>query len=177
MNNHAPRSILKVDATSINTRQNGLLNAILMIYNINIPEQTVQNRNMLLTSLQQVADLISNDFQFKRVVYQITASYLLEHIETGQTRTWTGSFFVKNNTLAQVSDFTVFDRNNFVRTSTNDINNIENKLLLRNVNTKWRFNRLLSVIFNVQCAVDSREPILNTRELKEPRKHKTFSFP
>ena len=176
MNNHAPRGILKIDATSIRTRQLDQ-NAFVIIYNINVPEQIINQPNEFLATLQHIRSLITGDFGGGRVLFQITASYLLEHTETGQIRTWTGSFFVKNNILAQVSDFIVFNANNFVRTSFLEIASLTEKLTLNNVDTKCKFNRLLSVIFNIQSTVDPTNPMLIARGLENPRRHRTFHFP
>jgi hypothetical protein len=176
MNNHAPRGILKIDATSIQTRLNNQ-NAFVIIYNINVPQHIVNQPNEFLTTLQDIKNLVAGDFGGGHVLFQITASYLLEHTETGQLRTWTGSFFVKNNSLAQVSSFIVFNANNFVRTSSLEIASLTQKLTLQNGNTKWKFNRLLSVIFNIQSTVDPTNRLLTTRNLKNPRRHRTFQFP
>ena len=171
MDHHAPRSLLKVDATCLKIRPLKYL----IIYNFNIPETVVYNQDELIVTLQRIGKLITEDFIHKRVLYQIIASYILKHQVTGETRTWTRSFFVKNNSLAQVSDFLVFDNNTFVRTSLIEIGDIENKLNLDN-DTKWRFDRLLSVIFNTQCAVFIGEDVLQRRFLNQARQHKTFSF-
>jgi len=177
MNRHLPRSVLKVDSTCDFLR--GEKKEVLIIYNINIPIYIVNHREELQNVLERIKNLLYNEFYENTVTFQITASYLLKHTETGQIRAWTGSFFVKNNTLAKLSPFLLFEKDSFIRKSLIEIQDINNKLKLQNVDTKWRFERLESIIFNVQCKVNTNHHIIKYRQLCNglKRSHKVFSIP
>jgi len=87
MNNHAPRSVLKVDSTCIKLDETFNL----IIYNINIPAHYLQDRGELTEILERVRYVLIRDFSTFSITYQITASYILKHSENGQQKTWCGS--------------------------------------------------------------------------------------
>jgi len=177
MNHHLPRSVLKVDSTCIFLK--GEKKKVLIIYNINIPVHVLSQIEELDNVLERIKNLLSNEFYENTVVFQITASYLLKHTVTGATKVWTGSFFVKNNTLAKLSPFLLFDKDSFKRKSLIEIKDLSNKLKLQNVDTKWRFEKLESVIINIQCKVNTNHHIIKYRNLCNglKRNHKVFFLP
>ena len=169
MNNHASRNELKVDSTFLKLEQD----SVVVVYNINIPEHYLHDQAELIRVLERIQFVITRDFGILSVLYQISASYILKQSNTGQNKTWTGSFFARNNTPGLIADFQQFNPATFVRQSLNQLINIEPKLRWNGVDTKWNFDQLLSIIFNVQCKVSSRNPIVTN---KRHREHRTFSL-
>ena len=165
MNNHASRSVLKVDSTCLKISEEFCL----IIYNINIPQLYLDDRGELSNVLDRIKQLLMQDFATLSVLYQISASYILKHSESGETRTWTGSFFARNNTLGVVANFQQFNAQNFVIQSLNQLVNVEEKLRSNGLDTKWKFDQLLSIIYNVQCKVPS-----NSANFRRHRDHTTF---
>jgi len=167
MNNHASRSVLKVDTTCLKVDQDFYL----IIYNINIPQFYLDDRGELTQVLNRIKQLLIQDFGTLNVLYQISASYILRHSESGETKTWTGSFFARNNTLGVIADFQQFNAATFVIQSLNQLVNVEQKLRANGFDTKWKFDQLLSVIFNVQCRKQT-----NNAVDRRHRDHRTFSL-
>ena len=169
MNNHAPRTVLKVDSTCFKLDDSFSL----LVYNINIPQLYLQDRGELTVVLERIKNVLIQDFLNFSILYQISASYILKHSETDQSKTWTGSFFARNNTLGVIADFQQFDSTTFVQNSLLQLINIDDKLRSNGFNTKWKFNQLLSIIYNIQCKVPSRNAIVINRNHRE---HRTFSL-
>jgi hypothetical protein len=167
MNNHAPRTLLKVDSTCLKLYENFSL----IVYNINIPQFYLNDRGELSNVLDRIKERLQQDFENLTSLYQISASYILKHSESGEIRTWTGSFFARNNALGVIADFQEFNDATFVRQCLQQLSNVEEKLRANGFDTKWKFDTLLSVIFNIQCKVAPNHRLAcNTRH----REHKTF---
>ena len=167
MNNHAPRSLLKVDSTCLKVDRDFCL----IVYNINIPQLYLNDRGELSDVLDRIKQRLIEDFGNLSSLYQISASYILKHSESGEIRTWTGSFFARNNVLGVIADFEQFSDATFVRQSLQQLTNAEEKLLANGFDTKWKFDTLLSVIFNIQCKVPSNHRLAYN---KRHREHRTF---
>jgi hypothetical protein len=177
MNNHAERDQLKVDAVSlpVSDRQN---TDYIVIYNVNIPIHYFNDDTSASNVLERVRDLLSTDFVYSRVGYQITASYELVHRITGQLRTWTGSFSVRNNAPAQISGFEEFDANTFVQTSLEHIEDVEERLTRPNAEaSNWMLHQIISIIFNIQSKVSNDSPVLTSFPRHGRRSHRTFALP
>ena len=117
-------------------------------------------------------------FEEKEVVYQICASYFLRHTETNQEIIWTGSFFARNNNPSRLLSFQVFNVNEFVDICFEATDNVDEKLRSTNFDTKWKYDRLISVIINIQAEVSRYHPILRERNLRyDKRVQTTFSLP
>ena len=169
MNNHASRSLLKVDSTSFELDPKNCI----IIYNINIPQLYTQDRGELTNVLERIKIVLLRDFGNLSIFYQICASYILKHSETGQTKTWTGSFYARDNKVGTIADFQQFEPTTFVRHSLDQLVDIDEKLRANGFNTKWKFSQLLSVIFNIECRVPASNPIIVNRK---HRQHQTFSL-
>ena len=167
MNNHAPRSLLKVDSTCLKVDGDFCL----IVYNINIPQLYLNDRGELSIVLDRIKERIVQDFGNLSSLYQISASYILKHSESGEIRTWTGSFFARDNALGVIADFQEFYELTFVRQSLQQLVNVEEKLLANGFDTKWKFDTLLSIIFNIQCKVPSNHRLAFN---KKHREHTTF---
>ncbi len=167
MNNHASRSLLKVDSTCLKIDAKNCL----IVYNINVPTTYTQDKSELKSVLERIRDVLMRDFKNLSLQYQITASYMLRHTETGETKTWTGSFIARNNSLGVIADFQSFSPTTFVENSMTQLASANEKLKTTGFSTKWKFDQLLSIIFNIECRVSSRSSVAANRK---HRGHQTF---
>lgn len=177
MNNHAGRDQLKVDAAClpISDRPNS---DYIIIYNVNIPIEYFDNDASAVNVLERVRDLLNTDFFNLQVAFQITASYQLLHRLTGQLRTWTGSFSVRNNAPAQISGFELFNRDTFVQVSLDHIEDVDEKLTRPNAEaSNWMLYRIISIIFNIQSKVSASSPVITSFPRYGRRGHRTFALP
>jgi hypothetical protein len=174
MNNHTPRTVLKVDATFIRNNNDS---KVFVIYNINVPEHYLAQQQELAGVLNRIKDLLIQQFPPSSVVFQISASYILEHVDTGQTKTWTGSFFAKHNRAGLIADFLNFIPTTFVDTVLNNLQHVDAKLRWNGLDTKWKYKQLLSVIFNVQCTISDDADLFKDTPKRGTRLHKTFPVP
>ncbi len=180
MNVHAGRHVLKVDCTSITIEQseNQDEEQLMIFYNVNIPETIVNNNIERRTVFERVKNLLINDFRGSNVVYQICASYYLKHIDTDEKIVWSGSFFAKNNNPSRLLNFQVFDSAQFVDICFIDTENVDEKLRNNNFDTKWQYDRLISVIVNIQAQVLGNHYVVRKRNLRlNARRHITFPLP
>jgi hypothetical protein len=178
MNNHESRNTLKVDAVSARI-EDADHHSFLIIYNINVPYQYLDERETTTRNiLERIKALLMRDFRDKDSVYQITASYNLLNSVSGEFRVWTGSFSVRDNTPAQITGFLPFDPDTFVTDSLENLEDFEEKLVRApELSSNWELNSINSVIFNVQCIVDSDNLVLNLFPRNGRRAHRTFALP
>ena len=178
MNNHESRNTLKVDAVSAPIEDADHSN-FLIIYNINVPHQYLDERETTTRNiLERIKALLMRDFPQHEPVYQITASYNLINIISGEFRVWTGSFSVRDNTPAQITGFLTFDPNTFVDDSLENLEDFEEKLVRApELSSNWALNSINSVIFNVQCVVDTESHVVGQFPRNGRRTHRTFALP
>lgn len=174
MNNHAGRNVLKVDTISTPLRNNQFL----ILYNVNVPYAYLQQDDVTRGVLERIKNLLVQDFEHYPVVYQITASYILTHSITAQSRVWTGSFSVRDNVPAQLSGFDDFDPNTFVDDSLDHLEDFEARLVRApELSSNWVMTSVISIIFNIQAVVDSQSGILRYFPRDGRRAHRTFPLP
>lgn len=157
---------------------------VLLIYNINLPRNVVWSQSLWRDAIERTDRLIHNDLlPAYAVYYEITASYHLKNTETGEPRLWTGSFFSRGNAHAQLGIFREYDET-FVDAVSNEIVELEDRLAWFELDTKWVFDRLESVIINVQAEISSTHTTLQKRHLshhasggRHTRNHITFGLP
>ena len=174
--------VLKVDQTAIPTDNSNYI----LISNINIPQNYLDN---LQPILERVRQFIQNEYYIgASIEYQFTATYTLRHTETGELRHWVGSFFPSGNNRASLSNFRQFGFD-FIPHALNCLQrqNIINNLQWQGLNSKWVFDRLESIIVNVQAIVPIHYHVLRHRQLlgganaaaqrRHRRNHVTFHLP
>jgi hypothetical protein len=177
MDHRAPRNVLKVDSVSAPI-ENPSRNDFLIIYNVNVPYEYLENEASTRRVLERIKNLLHRDFGDYRVVYQITASYNLVHALTGEVRVWTGSFSVRNNVPAQISDFEDFEENTFVNEALDHLEDLEEKLTRApELSSNWVLANIISIIFNVQTIVDIHSQVLNAYYRHGQRAYRTFALP
>ena len=176
MNNQVPRSEEKVDALLLPCDEQG---ECIVIYNVNIPYEVFATRQDSIRILQRVRNLIQSDFRDIVTSFQITASYLLINEATGEHRTWTGSFYAHGNAPAMLSQFKRFDPNTFVFFALNSLEDIEDTLYHwpRARGTDWKFDHVISIIFNVQCKTVVQSHATAKFRYRDRRNAVTFALP
>lgn len=166
MNHRAPRNEEKVNGLLVPTDDK---NFNIVIYNVNIPFDSLNSVPSSIAILERVKRLVANDFTNVNVSFQLTASYMLHHRATNEQRIWTGSFYPKGNLPASLTAFKRFNVNNFVQFSLDSLDNVENALLNwpNRDDTSWVFTQIISVIFNVQSVVPIDHAVIS----KFPRRN------
>jgi hypothetical protein len=170
-------SDLKVDAIAVPSR-----NSYMVIYNINIPVAIFREPDLLRDALERSKRLLIADLAPASIFYQLTASYVLRNTSDGLERLWTGSFHAQGNRPAQLSGFERFDRATFVQDCIQSLFHVEEKLTWFGQDTSVVFDRLLSIIINVNTRVGTTHPVLEERNLlvynaRYTKKHRTFALP
>ena len=172
---------LTVDCIAYNSiEENRKKDYFVVQYNINIPAYIVQDPVTRLDALERARNLIDTDFGFSDPIdYQITGTYELRNINTNMVREWVGSFYAGLNNPAIIQNFQLFDGNLFVNTVWPTLENVNTQLLFNGRDSKWKFDRLQSIILNVQCTVDKTHRILSNRGLTRANKkfRKRFELP
>jgi hypothetical protein len=176
MNNQVPRSEEKVDGLLLPCDEQG---ECIVIYNINVPYDSFATRQQSIGILQRVRNLLQADFRDIPTSFQVTASYLLVNEATGQQRIWTGSFYAHGNVPGMLSQFKRFDPNTFVFFSLNCLEDIEDTLYHwpRAQGTDWKFDHVISIIFNVQCKTNLQSHITSKFRHQDRRNAITFALP
>lgn len=167
---------LKVDQTALS-----LGTFSIFVSNINIPEHYLERVRPVL---ERVYTFIRREYDgISDIRYQLTATYELKNTETGALRHWCGSFLPKENNLSSIDTFHVFGPN-FVNRLEQlcDRPSITLKLALVNVETKWEFESLTSLVITVQAKVPDNFRSLINRNLHNiqngrTRAHATFPLP
>jgi hypothetical protein len=176
MNYRLNRQHLKVDATAIRPRLDSDDKRVLVIYNVNIPATLTA----AIDAIVRTERLLETDFAGADVLYQVTASFYLRNSQTDDERFWSGSFFTKGNSPAQLSGFERFDPATFARIVRDSMQHAEARLSVTGLDTVWSFHRLSSYIINVQCKVRSDHGVLEKRGLYDAidrRLQITFDLP
>lgn len=159
--------LLTVDCIAYNSIQEGNNKDHFVVqYNINIPAVVVQDPAARLDALERTRNLIENDFNNTDLVdYQITGTYELRNVDTNLVREWVGNFYAGLNNPAVIQDFQLFESNSFINTVWPLLDNVNAQLLFNGRDSKWKFERLQSIIINVQCTVFKNHRVLQNRQL------------
>jgi len=156
---------LKVDQTAFSVDLQTLF-----VTNVNIPDRYLDNVEPVL---QRVYNFINAEYlRVDNIQYKLTATYLLKNKDTQEIRQWAGSFMPSKENLSHIHDFTrlTFDFVNVV-TPLCDRNSISVRLALHNVDTKWEFEKLTSIVINFQAQVSNDFTVLSRRNLTLTRRH------
>ena len=173
--------LLTVDCIAYNSIQEKRnKNYFTVEYNINIPADVVHNPEERINALERVKNLLETDFEQRDIIdYQMTGTYELRNTETGLLREWVGNFYAGLNNPAILQEFQVFDGHSFVNDVYPMLDHVEAQLLFNGRDSKWKFERLQSIIFNVQCTVHENHKVLQNRKLtrKKRKFRRTFELP
>ena len=131
----------------------------LFLVNFNLPAVHLTDG-----SLEQRLGVIQRclDSEFRQEIasgklqYCVTATYTLQHAETGETKLWTGTFQPIARRKTYLRPFAVYSPNDFVPQSVAavELRHTTNSLTWIGEDTKWTFDSLESVIFcfQVKCS-------------------------
>ena len=170
---------LKVDETAIPAQGN-----LILLANINVPARYLDNAETRQT-FERVRQFIISEYRnVQDIQYQFTAAYDLRNTETGQIRTFTGTFHPSGNASASITDFRRFGPD-FVDHALErlTLRNIQAKLDFFDLDTKWVVHRIRSIIVNVQAIVERdhgpiiRRNLHHARNSRRSRTHVAFFLP
>lgn len=150
----------------------------------------ISNINVPVAYLNQKQDIFARIYNFiqseyvgcARVQYQVTSTYELRNTVDGSIRQWTGSFSPRNNLQGSLTPFEYFD-DSFIGNvaAATDVNSVLQKLKFTNATTTYVFERLTSIIINVQAVVPTHFATLTRRNLvnngRHSRSHNTIELP
>jgi hypothetical protein len=156
---------LKVDAIVIGPRLAAGDRRLILVYNINIPAYLSHEERTVAVARAQA--LLESDFRNTDVQYQVTASYFLRHTHTDFERFWNGSFYARGNSPAQLSGFERFNSLTFATNVQRAMRDAERKLTYTGLDTVWKFDRLNSIILNVQSKIRANHPVFGKRGLHD----------
>jgi len=149
--------IFKVDRIYVDSPPGRLL-----IANYNIPIDRLNQ-----ASIVQVFDAISRDFapDYGRVMFALTATYLLRHKHTGEIKFFAGSFHPRGISFNQLAAFRPLNSVVFVPfvMERTDVEDIKDSLQRFAPDSAWAFDQLVSVVVNTQARVDSNHLTLPSR--------------
>lgn len=169
---------LKVDQTVLTSDETRIF-----ISNINIP---ISYFEQIDSVVQRAYVFLQQEYDSCPVVqYQVTATYELRNTVDNSIRQWSGSFNPRNNIQGSLTPFEYFDASFIPKvTATTDPAFFLQQLRVKNISTNFVFERLTSIIINVQAAVPKHFPTLVRRNLlyngtnyRHYRNHITFYLP
>lgn len=153
-----PYDELTLDAAALHDSQSP--HQRIIIYNFNIPVGQSENPDTFETVRRQIETDFPIQDQGRIVVplyFQICAVYVLVHRDTGEERTWQGSFNPRSRDLGQVTVFRPFDHQTFVPYA---LSRSRSQYVLNELNNRvdgqdsvWSVDRILSIIVSVQATV------------------------
>jgi hypothetical protein len=86
--------------------------ARLVLYNVNIPRRLWQDE----PSIIRVRDIVARDFgNVSGIYFQLSATYTLVNRETGEIRTWSGSFNPRNRDISKLTSHLSYEPHTFVQ--------------------------------------------------------------
>jgi len=149
-----PWDTFKVTALSI--RHSESRSERLVLYNVNVPVHLISNENVY----NVIRDTIVRDFDNNPGIYfQLSAVYTLVNRDTGDLRTWTGSFNPRNRQPSQLSTHRRFEADTFIEFArANSSIEVVLQKLTANYATAgqtsvWSLQDLKAIIFSFQCKV------------------------
>ena len=177
---------LKLDVTTLSLENN----TVPVVLNFNIPVSVVEENipQPFDEVLNNIAECIKNNFDGgAEVLFQVTASYYLVHVETEDRRLWTGSFYPGGNHSASLSGVIFQAFNN----SPSFVQRIKEFSLPQNIaaylkwggeESKWTFDSLASIITSVQVQLPPDHEFLRANDLlinraRHQRRHITKFYP
>ena len=138
----------------------------ILVFNFNVPIERAQSPAAFERIRQQIATDFPDESRENVVVplyYQISATYVLVHRNTGEERFWLGSYNPRARDLSTVTVFRPYVPETFVQHAVTSCSqqSILNRLEDRTAGTEsvWTISRLLSVIVSVQATARIRHPV------------------
>jgi hypothetical protein len=179
-----PWDTFKVTALSIKHSENEKTKSERLVsYNINLPVHLIPNENVY----NVIRDTIVRDFNNNSGIYfQLSAVYTLVNRDTGDLRTWTGSFNPRNRQPSQLSTHRRFEADTFIDFArANSSVEVALQKLTANYATAgqtsvWSLQDLKAIIFSFQCRLHPGHRLFHHRpQLQHVRAsdtHKQIEF-
>jgi hypothetical protein len=175
----SPWDTFKVTALSIRHSRNKTER--LVSYNVNVPVHLISNENVY----NVIRDTIVRDFDNNSGIYfQLSAIYTLVNRDTGNLRTWTGSFNPRNPQPSQLSTHRRFEPDTFIdfARANSSIEAVLQKLTANYATDgkTWSLQDLKSIIFSFQCKLRASHWLFQHRpqlqHVRASRTHKQHEF-
>ena len=151
---------LKVDQTIIDAGVKFIL-----ISNINIPKVYINraDQDEIFTRIENFID--STYSTLETIWFEISATYLLVHRESGAPREWVGSFNPRFGPI--IHETTIYDVNfKNILNRVIVLPELEQKLLqFNNIASDWVFDTLYSIIIHVSGFIPKDYPVVYRRGL------------
>jgi hypothetical protein len=174
--------IFKVNALSIRHSETNNSER-LVSYNINLPVPLIPNENVY----NVIRDTIVHDFDNNPGIYfQLSAVYTLVNRDTGDLRTWTGSFNPRNRQPSQLSAHQRFEADTFINFArANSSVEVALQKLTANSATAgntsvWSLQDLKAIIFSFQCRLRPSHRLFQYRpqlqNVRASEAHKKIEF-
>ena len=134
----------------------GSSHSFLFLVNFNLPAVHLTDGS-LEQRLGVIQRCLESEFGWEiasgALQYCVTATYNLQHAETGETRLWTGTFQPIARRKTYLRTFAVYRPDDFVQEAAAAVaqTHTTNALTWIGENTKWTFDGLESVIFCFQA--------------------------
>ena len=144
----SPWDAFKVTAASIRHSRNKTER--LVLYNVNVPVHLISNDNVY----NVIRDTIVRDFRNDPGIYfQLSAVYTLVNRDTGDLRTWTGSFNPRNRQPSQLTTHRRFEPDMFIdfARANSSIEVVLQRLTANHVADEKTWLLLNSIVFYFQC--------------------------
>jgi hypothetical protein len=173
--------VFKVTALSI--RHSETKSERLVLYNVNLPVHLIPNENVY----NVIRDTIVHDFDNNPGIYfQLSAVYTLVNRDTGDLRTWTGSFNPRNRQPSQLSTHRRFEADTFINFArANSSVEVALQKLTANSATAgntsvWSLQDLKAIIFSFQCRLRPSHRLFQYRpqlqNVRASEAHKKIEF-
>ena len=164
--------VFKVTAASI--RHSETQSERLVLYNINLPVHLISNENVY----NVIRDTIVRDFDNNSGIYfQISAVYTLVNRDTGDLRTWTGSFNPRNPQPNQLTTHRRFEPDTFIdfAPANSSIEVVLQRLTANHVADEKTWLLLNSIVFYFQCKLRASHRLFQHRpRLQNVRASETY---
>ena len=127
-----------------------LRNPPVLLSNFNIPLRLLNSSQTFERVLAIVC--VDYDESLRKVYFAISATYVLEHKQTGEEKFFAGSFHARGIQQSLVAPFQPLVKDTFVNSVLIIVNvdRVINKLKLLLPNSVWQVKELTSIIINVQ---------------------------
>jgi hypothetical protein len=159
-----PWDLFKVTACNIKHSENK--SERLVLYNVNVPVHLISNDSVY----NVIRDTVVRDFDNNSGIYfQLSAVYTLVNRDTGDLRTWTGSFNPRNRQPSQLSTHRRFEADTFIDFArANSSVEVALQKLTANYATAgqtsvWTLQDLKAIIFSFQCKVRASHRLFQHR--------------
>lgn len=133
----------------------------LAVLHFNVPLRYLV-RDELAPKLERIRQVVDGEFEEeiarRKLYFSVSATYVLTHGQTGQTKLWQGSYSPRNNENYYILPSQVFDSATFVQevAPRSNVDLVSARLRVQGLDTEWQFSELKSLIYSfiASCSFD-----------------------